>query len=98
MTLIPKSPFRFDAMTPGNTSPLQEIGYTPRLHAALRRADDAHRAAGAAQIGTEHLLFSLADDGAGQSAVLLAYMGVDLAGLRERLVGFRELPPEPPPD
>ena len=81
----------------GMASPLQEIGYAPRLQAALRRADDARQATGARQTGPEHLLFGLAADEGGQAASMLAYMGVDLAGLRERLVRFRDLPPGIPP-
>jgi hypothetical protein len=75
------------SVLPGNASPLRARGYTPRLQDALRRADDVCRAAGAGEIGTEHLLLGLADERAGQSAILLQSMGVDLAGLRERLVG-----------
>lgn len=82
---------------PGNTPAWREPEYAPRLHTVLRRADDAHRAAGAGQVGTEHLLFSLAAEEGGQAAFLLKQMGVDLAALRERLLGFRDLPPSAPP-
>jgi hypothetical protein len=82
---------------PGNAPAWMEPEYAPRLHTVLRRADDAHRATGASQIGTEHLLFSLAAEEGGQAAFLLQQMGVDLAVLRERLLGFRDLPPGPSP-
>lgn len=82
---------------PGNTPAWREPEYAPRLHTVLRRADDAHRATGASHIGAEHLLFSLAAEEGSQAAFLLQQMGVDLAGLRERLLGFQDLPSEPPP-
>ena len=81
---------------PGNSPAWREPEYAPRLHTVLRRADDAHRATDASQVGTEHLLFSLAAEEGGQAAFLLKQMGVDLAGLRERLLGFRDLPPDAP--
>ena len=83
---------------PGTAPAWMEPEYAPRLHTVLRRADDAHQATGASQIGTEHLLFGLAEEEGGQAAFLLEQMGVDLAGLRERLLGFRDPPRDIPPD
>jgi hypothetical protein len=77
----------------GNTSPRQEIELAPRMRSVLRRAFDAHRADGAAEIGTEHLLLGLLDEPDSQALNLLGYMGVDLAGLRGRLVHHKEPPP-----
>ena len=64
---------------------------------ALDRAGEEAKRLRHRYIGTEHLLFSLAAEVGGQAAFLLQQMGVDLDGLRERLLGFRDLPPEPPP-
>jgi hypothetical protein len=80
----------------GKTPAWREPEYAPRLHTVLRRADDARRAAGASHVGTEHLLFGLAAEEDGQAAFLLKQMGVDLSALRERLLGFRDRPPDAP--
>jgi hypothetical protein len=84
------------AVAPGRVPSPREIGYAPRLRAAIGRGVDAYRATGASQIGTKHLLFGLAAVEDGLAAVLLTRLGVDLADLRERLVGFRDLPPGAP--
>jgi len=80
-------------VAPGNTPAWREPEYAPRMHSVLWRANDARRAAGASSIGAEHLLFSLAAEDGGQAAFLLEQIGVDLGGLRERLLGFSDLPP-----
>ena len=85
-------------VAPGNTPAWREPEYDPQMHSILWRADNARRASGADQIGTEHLLFSLADVEGGQGAFLLRQIGVNLGDMRERLLGFRELPPPSPPD
>jgi len=72
---------------------MQEIAYTPRLLAALGRAVNAQRATGASRIGTEHLLFGLAEVDDGRAAGLLTRLGIDLADLRQRLVDIGEKPP-----
>jgi hypothetical protein len=81
------------AVAPGRVPSPREIGYAPRLRAAIGRGVDAYRAGSASRIGTEHLLFGLADVEDCLAAQLLTRLGVDLAALRERLVGFRDLPP-----
>jgi hypothetical protein len=83
--------------TPGDAPAWLEIGYAPRLNAALRRADDLHRASEASEVGAEHLLVGLLDDPSNQAVNILSYIGVDLARLRARLAGPRDLPPDSQP-
>jgi hypothetical protein len=81
-------------LAPGNASRQHEVSYTHWLDTALRRADEARLAAGASQIGTEHLLMALLEEDGHLAASMLTYMGVDLAGLRARLLATNEPSPK----
>jgi RNA polymerase sigma-70 factor (ECF subfamily) len=73
-------------VAPGTEPVEAPIAQTPRLRLALGRALDAARETGSATIGPDHLLFGLTDV-EGIAARMLTDLGVDLAVLRDRLVG-----------
>src|SRR5215212_329767 len=59
--------------------------FTPRAREAVVRSATHARAAGADQVGPEHVLLGLLDDRAGVAARALEAMGVPVDPLRERV-------------
>jgi ATP-dependent Clp protease ATP-binding subunit ClpA len=62
-----------------------EMGH--RLRRALDRAQDAARDEGAVHVGTEHMLFGLADDSDSVAARTLVRLGADLGAVRRKVLG-----------
>ncbi|GAB2644938.1 Clp protease N-terminal domain-containing protein [Kribbella swartbergensis] len=61
------------------------IPFTPRAKATLEHAYHQARRLGAEQLGTEHLLLGLLDDGDGVAAQILRKLGADLDDVRRRV-------------
>lgn len=78
-------------------SVVRDLDYSPRLRTMLNRAGDAARAAGAARIGTEHLLFGLADDEDSRATHTRERLRVDFVQVCERLLEATGLPTHIPP-
>jgi hypothetical protein len=77
----------------GLQAPIGDIPLTPRLMRVLDLSTQAALALGAEDIGTEHLLLGLIDDGDGVAVeILMNMLGIDLAELRQTVIRMSRTP------
>src|SRR4051794_5149251 len=69
--------------------------FTPRARNALSRAEGAARERGHREVGTEHVLLGLLDEGANLAIKVLESLDIELADLRAELVGSMAVGGEP---
>jgi len=76
-----------DAVPPGQNPPRPgHIPFTPRAKKVLELSLSESKALGHRYIGTEHILLGLLREGEGVAAQVLAALGADLGGVRERVI------------
>jgi ATP-dependent Clp protease ATP-binding subunit ClpC len=75
-----------DAVPPGQYSRPGHIPFTPRAKRVLELSLSEAKLLGHRYVGTEHLLLGLLREGEGVAAQVLAALGADLDGVRERVI------------
>ena len=75
-----------DAVPPGQYSRPGHIPFTPRAKKVLELSLSEAKLLGHRYIGTEHILLGLLREGEGVAAQILAALGADLDGVRERVI------------
>jgi ATP-dependent Clp protease ATP-binding subunit ClpC len=76
-----------DAAPPGQYSrPSGHIPFTPRAKKVLELSLSEAKLLGHRYVGTEHMLLGLLREGEGVAAQVLAALGADLDGIRERVI------------
>jgi ATP-dependent Clp protease ATP-binding subunit ClpC len=75
-----------DAVPPGQHSRPGHIPFTPRAKKVLELSLSEAKLLGHRYIGTEHILLGLLREGEGVAAQVLAALGADLDGVRERVI------------
>ena len=75
-----------DAIGRGEHSPTGRIPFTPQAREVLKLALEESRALGHHYIGTEHILLGLVAASDSIAARVLAALGVDRTGTRERVI------------
>ena len=76
-----------DAVPPGQYArPSGHIPFTPRAKKVLELSLSEAKLLGHRYIGTEHILLGLLREGEGVAAQVLAALGADLDGVRERVI------------
>jgi ATP-dependent Clp protease ATP-binding subunit ClpC len=75
-----------DAVPPGEHARSGGIPFTPRAKRVLEMSRREAQQLGHHYIGTEHILLALLREGDGVGAQVLAALGADLDGVRERVV------------
>jgi ATP-dependent Clp protease ATP-binding subunit ClpC len=75
-----------DVVPPGQYSRPGHIPFTPRAKKVLELSLSEAKLLGHRYVGTEHLLLGLLREGEGVAAQVLAALGADLDGVRERVI------------
>ena len=75
-----------DAVPPGQHSRPGHIPFTPRAKKVLELSLSEAKLLGHPYIGTEHILLGLLREGEGVAVQVLAALGADLDGVRERVI------------
>jgi len=75
-----------DVVPPGQYSRPGHIPFTPRAKKVLELSLSEAKLLGHRYVGTEHLLLGLLREGEGVAAQILAALGADLDGVRERVI------------
>jgi ATP-dependent Clp protease ATP-binding subunit ClpC len=75
-----------DAVPPGQYTRPEHIPFTPRAKKVLELSLSEAKLLGHPYIGTEHILLGLLREGEGVAVQVLAALGADLDGVRERVI------------